>query len=393
MGKVIENYRIKIYPQSPIHIGSGKTYGKNEYVFLKKDKMILIPDLHKLFHIILSNDLSDDYRRFMEKNGTEAKLGEWLEKSNIDVSKDAEWVRYSMKLSDEAAENFSLMEIQACIKDAYGNPYIPGSSLKGAIRTAILGARVSQNGYKINKDLKSILEEIEACTYDNVSSVNKLTPKKRPAEATLLEQREFCCLGRNKEKKWEATNDYMAAIRISDSKPLHVNDLILCQKIDRMSGNIIFVNRINTMRESIWLSEPIEFRMSLDLALVERIGFLKKGKNHSSALVEMMRKSIESFSEIVSNDFTSIFGETRKFKNTIYLGGGTGFVSKTVIYPLLGKEQGRDVTSKILHKEFRKNGKHDQLDSNVSPHMLKCTNISGGIQCQMGLCKIEITKE
>lgn len=32
-----------------------------------------------------------------------------------------------------------------CITDPYGNPYIPGSSLKGMLRTLLLGRDILQN--------------------------------------------------------------------------------------------------------------------------------------------------------------------------------------------------------------------------------------------------------
>ena len=48
-------------------------------------------------------------------------------------------------------------EIQCFIKDAYGMPYIPGSSIKGMIRSALLAYEVKKNPKKYENIKQDIL--------------------------------------------------------------------------------------------------------------------------------------------------------------------------------------------------------------------------------------------
>jgi CRISPR-associated protein Csm5 len=75
---------------------------------------------------------------------------------------------------------------------------------------------------------------------------------------------------------------------------------------------------------------------------------------------------------------------------SVVLGGGTGYQSKTITYPLFKNQQRAvKVVGRMMTKQFN-NHKHE-LDSEkykVSPHMLKTTMYNGKYY-QMGKCSIE----
>ena len=63
--------------------------------------------------------------------------------------------------------------------------------------------------------------------------------------------------------------------------------------------------------------------------------------------------------------------------NTVWLGGGAGFVSKTVIYSLFG-DDGIKLVPEIFAKTGVQNHKHNKDKSlGVSPHILKLTSYRG----------------
>ena len=77
----------------------------------------------------------------------------------------------------------------------------------------------------------------------------------------------------------------------------------------------------------------------------------------------------------------------------LYLGGGCGYVSKTVSYPLLG-ENGVKCVSEIINAtiapKVRAQHKHyKDAGLGVSPHMLKCTQYDGRLY-EMGACTLSI---
>jgi CRISPR type III-A-associated RAMP protein Csm5 len=74
--------------------------------------------------------------------------------------------------------------------------------------------------------------------------------------------------------------------------------------------------------------------------------------------------------------------------NYLYLGGGSGFASKTVVNSLYTDDKSKiRLTQKIFEKtKVPKHYKDNEYG--VSPHILKCTRYQGQT-LQMGLCKLE----
>ena len=49
-----------------------------------------------------------------------------------------------------------------CVTDPYGNPYVPGSSLKGMLRTILLSKDIAQDQIKYKRDQSQIRSELSA---------------------------------------------------------------------------------------------------------------------------------------------------------------------------------------------------------------------------------------
>ena len=140
---------------SPVHIGSGdilSPYG--DYVF--KDGYIYYIDLDKISEEIYSRpDAEEIVDSFVEIIKTTAdsnqaskyKLIDFMEDNNLDLD------MYSKK-KVQARETVNSREIQRII--ATGNrPFIPGSTLKGAIRTSLLYSHLQKEDYDFNQMLRS----------------------------------------------------------------------------------------------------------------------------------------------------------------------------------------------------------------------------------------------
>lgn len=82
---------------------------------------------------------------------------------------------------------------------------------------------------------------------------------------------------------------------------------------------------------------------------------------------------------------------TRRKPNTVFLGGGSGFVSKTVIYPLFGEKEGIETVKNIFDRTNVPKTHQHYKDTRigVSPHILKCTRYQGK-EYMMGECELNI---
>lgn len=404
---LFDTFQIELKTITPVFIGSGKTYSKNEYIYIAEQNKILIPDIPKLFHEIIERNLVTEYQNFIETD-QERDLGKWLSNNGFRLYGTESWVSHTMNvpsLDDEQIEKsnadlFPMMELEGCMKNAYGKPYIPGSSLKGAMRTVLFAEFITREKKKNPKRFDRTnrwAEELISIDMMKIDNYNEYKDKieKLKREIKYLEQLCFNKLRKNSDNRKDLKNDYMSLVRVSDSCEIDKSNIVLAQKVDTFKDGT--KNRINTLRESILSKESIKFDVTIDKSARWKVG--KRD----------FEKAIRTFSDITKECFVSQFlGSQVNKSNIIYLGGGTGFASKTVIYALFGKDIGKEVTSRILHfnlinpKELKKKKiaplwvqhGHAFRDSEVSPHTIKTFNIVSSNNMltnkEMGICEFNI---
>ncbi len=121
---------------TPVHCGSGKEL-LFDCDYIKKDNHVFVVDQEKTFSALATGDAQLD--GLLSKTGT---LTEW-------VSLAGEYHGY--KLSAFGNSGTVPEKMREHLKDAHFNPYIAGSSLKGAIRTALIAEHL-RNLRETNSD-------------------------------------------------------------------------------------------------------------------------------------------------------------------------------------------------------------------------------------------------
>lgn len=368
----LKRYRIRLETKAPVFIGSGKTINKKEYI--RKGKKAYIFDPAKMYKGLSALNKSDAYIGYMLEKNVKADLNRWLQEQKVkqDIYKD--WTAYEIDGGDISFDKNPNKEIHTFIKDAYGKPYIPGSSIKGMLRTILLAYEISVN----EKKLSSVKNEIAGSINNSRAGSGRSFLK---SETARLEAEVFNKLERPDQKTADAVNDIMSQIRISDSKPLNAEDLVLCQKVDlNESGR---ETRMPMLRECIKPGITAEFELTIDTSLGE-------GKYITA---EQIVTAVNRFSGMYNRVFRSKFPDmsSELEKGTVYLGGGAGFVSKTEVYPLFGEIEGVKAASNVL-KKFYIGHKHDlDIRRGVSPHICKMTYYDGQLY-EMGKCKLTVPK-
>ena len=106
---------------------------------------------------------------------------------------------------------------------------------------------------------------------------------------------------------------------------------------------------------------------------------------------KMCGRAAEVFNDQYYRYCLQYFSVDRPADDIVWLGGGAGFFTKTVLYPLMGREEGLKAAKAVFaHTLGRINEKHKHYkDSAVSPRMLKCTEYKGKIY-QMGQCRLAV---
>jgi CRISPR-associated protein Csm5 len=298
-------------------------------------------------------------------------LGMWLKKNRVSEEEYMKCVRYHLDCGDAQLDTHSKLAVMECIKDAYELPYIPGSSLKGMLRTILLAYDIEKNPGKYDDIRKSI----EANSTRRAGRNAYLSKETSQMEALL-----YRTLGRPDTRPADAVNDIMSGMIAGDSKPLSLDDLVLCQRTELHTDGE--EKKLNVLRECIKPGTSIHFELTIDTSVCP---FSQ----------DDIMQAIEYFSKMYYDSFLRRYSVIQKPEQySVWLGGGAGFVSKTEVYPLFGDFKGVDIAVDIFKAtgvpETHKHYQDRRLK--VSPHICKVTYYKG-TRCQMGQCEFHITQK
>lgn len=145
----LKPYQLHMRTLSPLHIGSGKKLGRIEFVL--RNQQVLVIDDTKLFNWIaaqpnaerLSFELADAIKR--------GELELFLKQNfSADLNQIA---AYTIPARGKPQEIFSFIRTES------HQPYLPGSSIKGALRSAILRGRMLEDAELRNYAVQVIQQE------------------------------------------------------------------------------------------------------------------------------------------------------------------------------------------------------------------------------------------
>lgn len=400
----IRHYELVFTAEGPVHIGCGSTLSKKGYfVTGGKGAEIAVLDERK-FVGQLNDDQLEKYMDFLEKDsrsGLQDLLGREPEISGIAQKSIA--YRLVTPLSTNRGGLRKHLEVKQFVKDAYNCPYVPGSSVKGMLRTAILVHAILADP----KRFAELADGLEDGKWDDRSNRNgELKQLSRGV------QRLAFCPDDPKETGLGAARDILKYISVSDSDPLDTGSLALAKKHDKFSeadggehkmdmGKISDAhyydgNELDIYRESLRPGTSFSVRVDID----ERIDkFIPGGPLDAERLLAVLRETYELYKRDFLDYFPATEGETagkgagdglcqyiiasgpregsrcpnaavggtgycRLHQDSAksepassgapcYLGGGTDYDIKTVTNALLDGRPGRVfVLSRILYGQF-----------------------------------------
>jgi len=366
----LKNYRVKITALAPLHIGAGVTVGKKEYIFDRKAEKVYFPDMPEMIRALKQRRLLEEFERFVMSPGR-VELSEFLDKHRI---KQEKWFGNPISVRGVADNTFN--EINAFIKDPYKLPYVPGSSVKGAFRTVLLFAEAQARIAKGESFTKAP---------DGIDSRNVKNAKFKAGD---IEKRLLYNLRRNEKNTSNATNDMMAAFRFSDSQPISQDALTICRKID-LSREGSYRN-LPTFRECLKPGTEINLTVTVDESLLRRAD--NPSLERFIDFPSLFYNALDAFNLVYDKEFSSYFPETQPYPpDTLFLGGGSGFLTKTMILGLFQDEKWVTFTAGVLDARFRKHKHFLDEKVGVSPRMLKTTDFQGH-EYEFGMSKVEISE-
>ena len=382
MKNFLKNYEFILTVKGPVHIGDGKTLTKVDYFFYKD--RIYFPNLHKMFLYIKQMHLTSDYESFMYSARND--LTYWLNRKRIISTVAEKCTDYSVALSK--LPNLKSWKLSTFIKDPYGNPYIPGSSLKGLIRTLLLAKEIVDNPddyaeierdirrgiAEIESDIRRGIAEIESDIRRGIRNPKAIKNNMLNRESSTIEEIAFHKLNCSDKRK-NAVNDVFKGLIVSDSEPLSTNDLIVTQKIDY---NVLDKMNYLLYRESLIPNTQVKFNIAIDTSIF----------NYT---IDDILQAVKLFAEDYYTYFSSNFrGIKKPTSNTVWLGGGAGYVSKTIMYNLFG-DDAYNIVSSVLNVTTKHHHDKDKK-KRVSPVTVKLTKYNNTL-CHYGECTLSIAEK
>ncbi len=373
MAGFLKHYSMKIHTLSPVNIGSGDSIGKKEYIYLPWKQKVIVPDIARMYSDMQKKGVAGKYQQYLLGNDPR-DFGVWLKAQGFQSGDYQRWKRYELTAGDafETGPNQKKQKNIACfIKDAYGMPYIPGSSIKGMIRTALLAWEIKNNRPLYSQDAETIRQNAE---------IRKKRKQYLSQETAAMEVKAFHKRTHPGTRLKDMVNSSLAGLIISDSREIPLERLTLCQKVDYMLDGR--ERKLPILRESLVPETDIYFEITID-------------EKMCAYMMEDILQALDEFQKMSYRYFYSRFQRGSQAPGTVWLGGGVGFLSKTVLYPLLEEkayETAKKIFSVTLNREVFYKHKHEKDSAlRLSPHVCKCTRYQGQLY-DMGMGRIEVIK-
>ena len=376
--------KMKLEVLTPLHIG-GADYksklDKKEYVFDKDKGTLTLIDSEKFISFLIKKNLFDDYIFYIQKN---LNLKKYEQDKNIklidflksrDIYKNIEEFRKKapIKIDPEIEE---MNDIKLILRNLQGKPYIPGSSIKGAIINFLLVNYIINHRDKFKIERNKILEIAKKANNDN-----DIKKAKNDIKRIVNEIEKSIIYGDNKELE----KSKRFGISVSDTYNYSNTRTYFYRDIDekRDKSKEEKEQAMPVYREYIMANSIFDFDVTLDIDLMEKSKF--KIKNISN-----LTEALENTSNYLINDILK--DENSPQIENLVLGANTGFLQKTIIYSLFEKEEERlEVIKKLLH--LKKGDKiKDHLKDKFSPRVLNRIKINGKNHLT-GLVKITKVEE
>lgn len=387
----ISTYRMKIKILTPTFVGGGEDsmINKSQYIYDSENKTISIIDDRKLASFLGKRNLLELYSEYIKEVGiagrgknfnvNDINIGEWYEKisSAMKIDDDlSECIKYYIDVSN--IQKHRLNDIACFIKDIEGMPYMPGSSIKGAISNAILVHHIKNNRNKYSRYWENIKRE------SSRPAVNRWSLR-RIADDLIKEILDYKRPVNNRNYNIKG----MSGISISDTEQFNRDSMKLYQREDLLitKGK---QNRLPIFRECLISPAEAKFSLSIDhLKINESLGIKR--------IDDILDALDTQFDLLVGNNgllqifdgLDTMIPYDGKDRGMLFIGGGTGYLTKTIIGALApNKDDLVKAVRNILHRDRPAIAIHKN-DKKISPRTLKVSDERGRGMLN-GISRIEV---
>ncbi len=335
----LEVHDVTLEVEGPLFVGDGRSLSPH----------LLVAASHKEGAYVLS----------------ERKLAPWLVKHHL-LDK---WVLYMTEPQANGASFFrdvDALDVVPALADRYlnaarpidtltqwrpflrrpdGSAYLPGSTLKGCIASAFLVWQLNEMPFNERNELA---HRVRKALADGVTMPEN-----------LVREALFHRLFINPRDDSDPRNSFMRTFSFDDSAPIDDEAFFLAARDDYGARGAAAQA---VWREAVRPGSVIHTRMTIDLGMMNRsrsmLTVLNEALGHWQLLQERVYHDRIRVPHRAPIDRRALY---------VYLGGGAGFVNKTILYALFEREEARDLANHLLaaqHDDYRPEWGHETAPYN-----------------------------
>lgn len=384
MSNRIDHAQLSLTIVSPTNIGGPETLTTKDYMYNYDAGEVYLLNNYEWFRFLARHNKLAEFEMYMQDemirpNGR--TMYDWA-KNAIGVSqltKDTLGLAIGsiMKSSiyNKGRKN-SLNDITPQIRGANGEVYIPGSSIKGVIDSAIISHMLRSDARfraAVQQKLKEILYKYRDFQHDKRRCKREFGAVLR--EVNKLIDRNIQVLFRNSEKR---VNGILAStfrgISVSDAMPMGAIQTEVLKKEDSCLDED-GTHTISVHRECILPNQKFSFTITLDTAMTKEIGITSVNQ-----VLSILQEDFDATHDLLASKFKKVSPSIFKALEpaNAYIGSNTGFIQKTIIMAAFTDDEktGIDIIRAILDINFEK-AKHATKDSFMAPRAMKLVKWNG----------------
>lgn len=381
--KQFETAKMCLKVVTPINISDGIVLGAKDYLYDSRRQKVFFLNLHQWHMFIYKHMLLEKYESYLANFRDKQSLLEWLQMQGYDID-DVRTVitseaQATVNLMDNEKKK-TLNDINRHIQQPEGSLYVPGSSIKGVFRTAILYSLLQKRQDIKVKYWRQIQEKISSNYFKPYRDFNKLISD--------LEN-EFLHTLRLVDGNIRSNNVVCSAMRglqVSDTYASRNMQTAILQKVDGGFDKFgkASPKKLPIFRECMLPKAELFFDVKIEKAVMSTIGIntvddlLKATHSFFAAVTDLLQQAFEK-------EYQEAFQGVAA--GNMFLGGNTGFLSKTLLAMLAPDKDTAKNTIKVLLDKSFKTHKHLLRDKVIAPRTLKCTNYNGKLML-MGVAEV-----
>lgn len=381
--KQFETAKMCLKVVTPINIADGIVLGAKDYLYDSRRQKVYFLNLHQWHMFIYKHMLLEKYESYLANFRDKQSLLEWLRMQGYDID-DVRTVITSEALATvnlmDSERKKTLNDINRHIQQPDGSLYVPGSSIKGVFRTAILYSllqkrqdikvkywrqiqeKISSNYFKPYRDFNKLISDLE----------NELLHTLRLVDGNIRSNNAVCSA--------------MRGLQVSDTYASRNMQTAILQKVDGGFDKFgkASPKKLPIFRECILPEAELFFDVKIEKAVMNTIGI-----NSVDDLLKATHSFFAAVTDLLQQAFEKEYQEAFQgvAAGNMFLGGNTGFLSKTLLAMVAPDKDTAKNTIKVLLDKSFKTHKHLLRDKVIAPRTLKCTNYNGKLML-MGVAEV-----